>query len=1150
VRGLEPFLRQVLSKEQANREVSVLEQTEGANRLLCALRAGSRPAPVANQDIDAHPARLGDRHSRSTFGGLYWNEMDRLLAIYPSARKVEEVLKGEGRSRCRFGYRAMTFPQLIDGLWRESGPDAALLSPVGERLVIEEVLHKPGTPRPEKLIPTPGMTECILGLVREFKSAMLEARDLGDAAASFGADANARIVSFASVLADYNEHLKRMHLADGHDRARMVLDFILGHERRGTRPRFLDGVEQLLVSEIYDFSLLQFMIVTALIRLIGDARLTIQAEPHKVDAMRFADLTWNRFVGEESIADKVLPDFVRRDGRSGRLGFLVRHVFEETNEPPPPDDGTVRVIEAPDRYREIEEIARAIRRVMEPPAQTRIALGRIAVLARDLGPYLGYLEAVFARYGIPIRIQTARALSTSAPARLALDLASLVTENYRREAFDALLSSPLLPVTHREQCRTLLRNAGYIDRATAPLGQCISRYESNLKRAAADQGKIFRREAVERDLRNLDRAAPELERLLDTIGALEAEGIVADHARRLRQAIGKLRIELPDRPAPEVARAYAGFEQILDELARSAALAAPQLRMSVQEFAELFESALSQTPAENGSDGTATAGVQALSVLDARGLDFDLVFIIGLSDGGFPTYRCEDPLLPDAIRFALNAPLKSALRRRLGERMPGAIGKILRTSSDHNSEDWLLFFLALSTAEREVVLSYPTADEGGAPLGRSPFVAEVLRLLCVNGGEESIVERRGAQRLAPDLNDCFTRGEFLRLGAFQGVLDHAESSMIAGSARIESIKLRSAIERRRERYLSMPTREETGADESEPRKLALVDSYDGRVPADERLRAMLLGPSRSPRQWNPSQLSELGACGFRFLADRIFRLREVEEPDFESSPLELGELVHRVLHELFASGVSFKEREAAQREARRILQSIYREAHAAARHDAFFDLAWGRVRKIVEEAVDFEVDAGIGVSAPSELALEKDFTITLRDRRSVPESERIDLLLAGRADRVELYCSGGQAISKLRVLDYKTSRSAHHYRKKANPEKNEFGQTEFQLPVYLMAALGEFRDRLASSATFEAGYFVLRSFDKLHQFEVQRERVESDAGLRTQIAASGSTDNVADRIISLVVGALAGQFDVDPRQCDDFCPFRRVCRYEKPRNRN
>src|SRR5262249_58458599 len=88
-------------------------------------------------------------------------------------------------------------------------------------------------------------------------------------------------------------------------------------EAAGRRPPTLDGVERIVFAELYDFSVLQFLIATALIRLVGDAELVAFAHPENVDATRFLDRTWNRFVGDPAIADQVLPSFVERGGRPG-----------------------------------------------------------------------------------------------------------------------------------------------------------------------------------------------------------------------------------------------------------------------------------------------------------------------------------------------------------------------------------------------------------------------------------------------------------------------------------------------------------------------------------------------------------------------------------------------------------------------------------------------------------------------------------------------------------------------------------------------------------------------------------------------------------------------------------------------------------------
>ena len=63
-----------------------------------------------------------------------------LIALYPTARKVEDWLKRHSRGGALLGYPAMTFPQLIDRLWREFGPRGAAVSDLHERLAAQEAI--------------------------------------------------------------------------------------------------------------------------------------------------------------------------------------------------------------------------------------------------------------------------------------------------------------------------------------------------------------------------------------------------------------------------------------------------------------------------------------------------------------------------------------------------------------------------------------------------------------------------------------------------------------------------------------------------------------------------------------------------------------------------------------------------------------------------------------------------------------------------------------------------------------------------------------------------------------------------------------------------------------------------------------------------
>ena len=111
--------------------------------------------------------------------------MNSVLAIYPTADKVEDLLKHYTRTHSvLIGHRLTTFPQLVDALCREANPKYLTIGPIGERLALEQAINQV-TARGLQL-PFPasvGVREHLLRIIHEFKSAAVEATDLRAACA-------------------------------------------------------------------------------------------------------------------------------------------------------------------------------------------------------------------------------------------------------------------------------------------------------------------------------------------------------------------------------------------------------------------------------------------------------------------------------------------------------------------------------------------------------------------------------------------------------------------------------------------------------------------------------------------------------------------------------------------------------------------------------------------------------------------------------------------------------------------------------------------------------------------------------------------------------------------------------------------------------
>ncbi len=1080
--------------------------------------------------------------------------MTTVLAIHPTARKAADQLKRiVRRDGSVAGNPVMTFPQLIESLARELDDSRPPLDRIGERLAIGVALARaplPGVANP----PGPGLIESLLGLIRQLKTAALKPEDLRQAAAGIGLATAIPVATLAAIGDAYQAVLDESGVIDHYDREAGVLAMLHRCETEGHRPRLLAGVERLLIAEIYDLSLLQFMIAASLIRIVGAAEVTIQAQPNEVtSATRFADLTWNRFVGEESIADRTLPEFVNRTGRAGRLNFLIANLFAADPPPAPPADDTVTIIEAPTRIREAEETARAIRRILEAPAGERLAPDRIAIVARDLEPYAEYLEAACRRYRIPLRMAGSRPLTAAPAARAVLDLLRVAAEDFSRDALGRILGSALFHVRAGAHF-AVLAEAGYIDRATEPLRERLASRRATLAAEAADPA-LDERERQRRAAlaRRIERALPQFAWLRERLEPLAQAAPARTHVDRLRHALAELGFDPAADPlnpdSVDNAAAAGPLAAALDSIAAADRKLAPDRVLSAAEFAAEVAAAFGEANFERPG-GNGAAVTLALPVMEARGLDFDTVFVLGLNDQTFPTYHGEDPLIPDDARRQLNPGLKAALRRRYGARAAAAPGPILRTRGHRNAEDPFLFFLALSMPARRVIFSYAAANEAGQPLARSPFIDELVRLL---GAAPEPIHKIAAGNFIPPPDDCFDAGEFLNCAADLKMLDERCPAAVAPPAQVAAIARRVEIERARAAYLAMPTREELEMLESSPAKADRAGPYDGRVGADPRLRRLLLGDGDNRRhRWSAGQLGEAASCGFRYFAGRLLRLDEADDPGVEQSALEAGDLAHEVLRELVQRKIDFNDRQRARRDAAATLAEVRARRAAAARDPEFFALQWETVERIVDEFIRYEMRrrAEDGVQ-PAESCAEHNFDFTIDDPRPRAPDERGAVALTGRIDRIDLFRGQGGKITRMRVVDYKTSRNGARYNNLLKPEN--FARADFQIPLYALAARREFAAKLASASEIEGGYVALlaRDRDKEAIAPLPAERLTLDPDARAAAASGDPVATpveripVANRIVDVVGAMVAGRFDVDPLACDDYCPYRRVCRYRK-----
>jgi len=548
----------------------------------------------------------------------------------------------------------------------------------------------------------------------------------------------------------------------------------------------------------------------------------------------------------------------------GRLSGAAAPEVRETATPPP---GPTVMFRAPGAHAEVREVARRVHRLLDsgtPPE-------RIAVVARDLGPYTLPIEVHFPRLAVPFSALGGLA-SVDAAARRTRALAELLRRGTQTPADSWLSAAADLGGF---DVRLALHSCGAArvgDVAALEVGALLDEDGSlplPVRRGLIEtpeevgDGGSRRRIAPHRRLAGarLRRAVRRASAFVAVLESWPAEASPAEHLRRLGRLLdaGLGWREKP--PGAEPVRQV--LSTLVDELPQELALTREEFFMVVRRALEG-----AGAPTLGGAGG----GVQVLSVIEARARTFDHLFVLGLNRDAFPRQVREDPLLPDRLR--------QAMERDILPQIP-----IKRLGFD---EERYLFAQLLSSAG-QVTLSWQACDDDGKARPPSPLVE---RLRLADGSEEPPLV--GAVLTpAPD--------------ELRPVQEHAVIAGLHGT--------RASFGRVLEAALS----EASGADGSAlaAARVAVLDELDpDRRTAEGRRRAAVLGPYfgfvGAPREGADPRRGEMAvttvenvaACPWQTFLRRVLRLEPSPDP-LAAAPgvdaLLLGEGVHRMLDAIVAA---------------------------------------------------------------------------------------------------------------------------------------------------------------------------------------------------------------------------------------------------------
>ncbi len=976
--------------------------------------------------------------------------------------------------------RVHQFYSLTGLILRRSHPDLVSLSPTLQTLLLRDMLHDMAQagrlPIFASVAHKPGFIAMTGAFITEAQEAEVSPQALAAAGVShYDAELGA-------IYAAYTAAVERLHLADS---PRLLL---LARDTLRHNPRFLAGISLLVVDGFDQFTPLQLSLLSELTQQVEQVLITLTGSAQDRPAHRRFIRTRAQLVAALQPTISYLsnaPDAPPVHPRSAVLTHIEQHLF---NLDPPPliaNDGTLTVIAAADREREVRAVLRRVKTLL----QQNIAPEQVAILCRDSHLYVPLLREVATEYALPLALYDGVPLHEAPPILTVLTMLWLPLEDYPRralvEVWRSLEYTPWWPDAdpHSSGGVSSLRHAAsLLDRVARAAG-----VTGGLERLRAALTALAQAEPVvaDDDLEDVVVQPTTAKALLALIDAWvdwltpPEQATITDYSAWVRERTLAL-LDYGRDGADPVAEISRRLARVLNELVQAAqVLSLPPV--PYRDFMAELRAAVAS--ARYGRDEPTADRVAVLPILAARGDRFDHVFLLGMAEGEFPQHPADPPFYSWRERTLL-------AQHGINLRPPDP--------ADERS----LFYAAVTRARCSLTLARTYLDERGNPLAPSPYLLAVLSLLQ----PASVPTIRVTAGSTPDIDEAASDQERL-IAVMQQA--GSRSSFSFDSEReqaclplLQHVRRACAIERQREGITAY------GAFEG------VLDDADLITELAQRF-----GPAH---RWSITQLNNYITCPFRFAAAHILKLEQRTEPEDGLEQAGRGRLYHAILAEAGKQWMQAKHVHSSEHEAA-ILDALHAAADrvladAPARYgfapDAFWSWDQTDVRRRLIHTFRRALRTGDEWSALRTAGVEQDFGL----RAGAPPLQLATtegiILVVGRIDRIDQHPDGSLAL-----IDYKSSSTPRSL-------QETLSGRDVQLAMYLLAT----EHLLARGQQVKWAAFFHLGSGKRSTPLTARDR---------ETALSAMTARVAE----VVAGVRAGHFAVRPRDdCPRGCAFKDICR--------
>ena len=482
----------------------------------------------------------------------------------------------------------------------------------------------------------------------------------------------------------------------------------------------------IFIDEFAGFTYQEYEVIKQMISLAKEVNITICTDNLELNTNPDTDLYYSNKVTVKKLFKLVKENNLKLEEpielntcyrfKTEELIHLSNNLYDVKSTKYEKNVDNLKLFLAKNEYSEIEEVAKRIQKLV---SKDNLRYKDISIITKNIENYAPLVRAIFRQYDIPVFIDEKRDLNQNIIVQYVISILSVLNRNFASEDVFSYIKLGFLDIEKEE----IFKLENYCNKWGITLNKWkkdfIYELDNENKKNEVQRLNEIRKEIIN-PLIKLQEKIKE-EKTANNITKLLYEFLIS---QSIEEKVTEKIKDLEANDKRELAKEYKESYQIILDILDEIVLIFQDDKMTIDKYEKILKIGL-----RNSGLGK-IPGTQDQVILGdvdrSRSHKVDVVFIIGLNDGSFPSNNKDEGFLSDNDREVLKE--------------DGI--ELAKTTLEQLYDDKFNIYKAFTTAEKQLYLSYSSSDKDGKSQRPSILITQIKKMFPNLKEESDVVSKR------------------------------------------------------------------------------------------------------------------------------------------------------------------------------------------------------------------------------------------------------------------------------------------------------------------------------------------------------------------------------------------------------------------------